>query len=253
MGIKVKNVEILKNVDKLVTMYKSGLLGGEVMPEDSNPHLGRDTIENYNYYTLPMALNYQRNSYKLWESANQTWNNKETNFVFDTKQVSKATFEQVQKALVKYKVALQPNKQTEIWIRLSNTINELFDGDIREVFRINDYDVNKIRYYIQKENKNRFPYLSGNKICNYWLYVLYQYTNIKFRNIEELTVAPDTHVVKARYRLGAITEEELNSNKVQLIVIDRWNEILKETEYNPIDIHTPMWLWSRNGFKELEI
>lgn len=253
MELKLKNSEILKNVDKLVNMYKKGLLGGEVMPEDSNPHLGKDTIENYNYYTLPMALNYQRNSYKLWESANQTWNDKETNFVFDTKQVRKATFEQLQKALVKYKVALQPNKQTEIWIRLSNTINELFDGDIREVFRINDYDVNKIRYYIQKENKNRFPYLSGNKICNYWLYVLYQYTNIKFRNIEELTVAPDTHVVKARYRLGAITEEELNSNKVQLIVIDRWNEILKETEYNPIDIHTPMWLWSRNGFKELEI
>lgn len=245
--------EILKNVDKLVNMYKNGLLGGEVMPEDSNPHLSRDAIENYNYYTLPMALNYQRNSYKLWESANQTWNDKETNFVFDTKLVGKATFEQLQKALVKYRVALQPNKQTEIWMRLSNTINELFDGDIRKIFKINDYDVNKIRYYIQKENKNRFAYLSGNKICNYWLYVLYQYTNIKFRNIEELTVALDTHVVKASYRLGAITEEELNSNKVQLIVIERWNEILKETEYNPIDIHTPMWLWSRNGFKELEM
>lgn len=26
--------EILKNVDKLVNMYKKGLLGGEVMPED---------------------------------------------------------------------------------------------------------------------------------------------------------------------------------------------------------------------------
>lgn len=51
--------EILKNVDKLVNMYKKGLLGGEVMPEDSNPHLSKETIENYNYYTLPMALNYQ--------------------------------------------------------------------------------------------------------------------------------------------------------------------------------------------------
>lgn len=244
--------EILKNVDKLVNMYKKGLLGGEVMPEDSNPHLSRETIENYNYYTLPMALNYQRNSYKLWESANQTWNDEETNFIFDTKQVSRSSFEQVQKALVKYKVALQQNKQTEIWIRLSNTINELFDGDIRKLFKINDYNVNKIRNYIQKENKTKFPYLSGNKICNYWLYVLYQYTDIKFKNIEDLTVAPDTHVVKASYRLGIITEQELNSINVQLIVIERWNEILKGTKYHPIDIHTPMWLWSRNGFKELE-
>lgn len=248
----MKNNEILKNVDKLVNMHKKGLLGGEVMPEDSNPHLSKETIENYNYYTLPMALNYQRNSYKLWESANQTWNDEETNFIFDTKQVSQYSFEQVQKALVKYKVALQQNKQTEIWIKLSNTINELFDGDIRNLFKINDYDVNKIRHYIQKENKVKFPYLSGNKICNYWLYVLYQYTDIKFKNIEELTVAPDTHVVKASYKLGIITEQELNSSNVQLIVIERWNEILKGTKYNPIDIHTPMWLWSRNGFKELE-
>lgn len=248
----MRNNEILKNVDKLVNMYKKGLLGGEVMPEDSNPHLSKETIENYNYYTLPMALNYQRNSYKLWESANQTWNDEETNFIFDTKQVSQASFEQVQRALVKYKVALQQNKQTEIWIKLSNTINELFDGDIRNLFKINDYDVNKIRHYIQKENKVKFPYLSGNKICNYWLYVLYQYTDIRFKNIEELTVAPDTHVVKASYRLGIITEQELNSSNVQLIVIERWNEILKGTKYNPIDIHTPMWLWSRNGFKELE-
>lgn len=244
--------EILNNIEKLVNMYKKGLLGGEVMPEDSNPHLSRETIENYNYYTLPMALNYQRNSYKLWESANQTWNDEETNFIFDTKQVSRSSFEQVQKALVKYRVALQQNKQTEIWIKLSNTINELFDGDIRKLFKINGYDINKIRNYIQKENKIKFPYLSGNKICNYWLYVLYQYTDIKLKNIEELTVAPDTHVVKASYRLGIITEQELNSSNVQLIVIERWNEILKGTKYHPIDIHTPMWLWSRNGFKELE-
>ena len=130
----MQNNEILKNVDKLVEMYKKGLLGGEVMPEDSNPHLNRESIENYNYYTLPMALNYQRNSYKLWESTNKTWNDKETNFVFNTKQVSEYSFKQVQEALVKYKVALQQNKQTEIWIKLSNTINELFDGDIRKLF-----------------------------------------------------------------------------------------------------------------------
>ncbi len=251
MKIEEKRKEILENVGKLIEMYEKGLLGGEVMPEDSNPHLIKDSVENYNYFTLPMALNYQRNSYKLWESADRTWNDKETNFVFDTKKVSKSSFEHVQKALVKYKVALQQNKQTEIWIKLCNTFNELFDGDIRKLFKLNDYDVNKIRNYIQKENKSKFPYLSGNKICNYWLYVLYQYTDIKYKNIEDLTVAPDTHVVKATYRLGLITEEELKLSNVQLIVIDRWNEILKGTKYNPIDIHTPMWLWSRNGFRNL--
>ena len=243
---------ILEKVNKLVNMHQNGLLGGEVMPEDTNPHFSKESKENYNYFTLPMALNYQRNSYKLWESANKTWEDEDTKFIFDTEKVGASSFEQIQKALTKYKIALQQNKQTEIWIKLCDTINEIFSGDIRNLFKINDYDIEKIKNYIQKENKSKFPYLSGNKICNYWLYVLYQYTDIKFKNIEKLTVAPDTHVVKASYRLGVITEKELNSSNVQLIVIDRWNEILKNTKYNPIDIHTPMWLWSRNGFIDLK-
>ena len=221
--------DILEKVDKLVCMYKKGLLGGEIMPEDENPNLDRNSLENYNYFTLPMALNYQRNSYKLWEGANKTWKDEETRFVFNTRKVENSDFEKVKEALVKYRVALQPNKQVEIWVKLCKTFNELFDGDIRKIFEINNNDVEKIRKYIQQDNKAKFPYLSGNKICNYWLYVLYQYTDIRFNNIEKLTVAPDTHVVKASYKLGLINEEELNLNNVQLIVIDRWNEILKDT------------------------
>ena len=221
--------DILEKVDKLVCMYKKGLLGGEIMPEDEKPNLDRNSLENYNYFTLPMALNYQRNSYKLWEGANKTWKDEETRFVFNTRKVENSDFEKVKEALVKYRVALQPNKQVEIWVKLCKTFNELFDGDIRKIFEINNNNVEKIRKYIQQDNKAKFPYLSGNKICNYWLYVLYQYTDIRFNNIEKLTVAPDTHVVKASYKLGLINEEELNSNNVQLIVIDRWNEILKDT------------------------
>lgn len=221
--------DILEKVDKLVCMYKKGLLGGEIMPEDENPNLDRNSLENYNYFTLPMALNYQRNSYKLWEGANKTWKDEETRFVFNTRKVENSDFEKVKEALVKYRVALQPNKQVEIWVKLCKTFNELFNGDIRKIFEINNNNVEKIRKYIQQDNKAKFPYLSGNKICNYWLYVLYQYTDIRFNNIEKLTVAPDTHVVKASYKLGLINEEELNSNNVQLIVIDRWNEILKDT------------------------
>lgn len=244
--------EILYNIDILYTMYKKGDLGGEIMPEDVNPNLDKTSSENYLYFTLPMALNYQRNSYTLWENANKTYLDSETNFVFNPKKVVDSSFEDVQKALVKYRVALQQNKQTEIWIKLCNTIVDLFDGDIRNLFKEFNNNVEDIRNYIQKINKIRFPYLSGTKICNYWLYVIYQYTGIVYKDIESLTVAPDTHVVKATHRLGLITNEELNKSDVQIIVIDRWNEILKDSKYNPIDIHTPLWLWSRNGFKELE-
>ena len=36
-----------------------------------------------------------------------------------------------------------------------------------------------MKEYIQ-EYKKDFPYIGGNKILNYWLYVLEQYTDIEF-------------------------------------------------------------------------
>lgn len=243
--------EILKKVDLLYMMWKNGELGGEVMPEDENPHLDSSSKENYLYFTLPMALNYQRNSYTLWENANKTFQDEETRFVFDPKKCLERTFEEVQFALTKYKVALQKQKQTEIWLSLCKTFVELYDGDIRDLFHNLDNDADKIRTFIQQDNKKKFPYLSGSKICNYWLYVIWQYTDRTYKNFEHLTVAPDTHVIQATQRLGLITDDEVKRSDVQLIVISRWNELFQDTIYKPIDIHTPLWLWSRNGFQNL--
>lgn len=246
----MRKQDILESVKRLYKMWKNGELGGDFMPEDSNPHLEKSSKENYHYFTLPMALNYQRNSYKLWESALLTYNDNETRFVFDIDEVLNHSEEEVRIALTKYKVALQQNKQTEIWIKLCKTIKEKFNGDIRNLLRVCEYDVNKIRNYIQVEHKKNFPYLSGNKLCNYWMFVLYQYTDIKFKNLQDLTVAPDTHVIKATRKLNLITEEELNKTDVQMIVIKRWNDLLDGTEFKPIDIHTPLWLWGRKGLTE---
>lgn len=172
--------------------------------------------------------------------------------MFDPKLCIKKSFEEVQWALTKYKVALQRQKQTEIWLKLCRTFMQEFDGDIRKLFDEQNNDVDKIRNFVQVERKKDFPYLSGRKICNYWLYVIYQYTDREYCNIENLTVAPDTHVCKATCRLGIITEEQYNSNNVQSIVIESWNNLLKNTIYRPIDVHTPLWLWSRNGFKDIQ-
>lgn len=243
---------ILDKVEKLIKMHSDGELGGEVMPEDANPGFEKGSLENYLYFTLPMALNYQRNSYTLWESALKTYHDEETRFVFTPKLCLEKSFEEVQYALTKYKVALQRQKQTEIWIKLCETVVKSYNGDIRKLFDENDDDVDKIRNYVQVAHKKEFPYLSGTKICNYWLYVIYQYTDRKYCNIEKLTVAPDTHVCKATHKLGLITDEEFDSSNVQSSVIRAWEELLQNTEYKPIDVHTPLWLWSRNGFVEIK-
>ena len=134
---------------------------------------------------------------------------------------------------------------------MCDTIENKLDGDIRNLFLMNDFSVKKVKEYIQK-NKKDFPYLGGNKICNYWLYVLEQYTDIEFIDRENITVAPDTHVIQASQKLGIISEEEAKLSNVQKLLAERWADLLQGTDLKPIGVHTPMWLWSRGKF-EVEI
>lgn len=245
--IEMKRTEILEKVMKLKELHKNGSLGGEIMPEDSNPGLESDSKPNFIYFTLPMALNYQRNSYKLWESALNTYNDNETSDVFSISEAAKMDETLLREKLVKYKVALQPNKQPVIWKTLCSTFDNYFSGDIRVFFEKCDKRVELIKSYMHT-NKKKFPYLSGAKILNYWLYVMEQYTSIKFKDRINITVAPDTHVIQASLKLGIINELETTNPKVQDLVSMRWEELLKEANMCPIDIHTPLWLWSRSGF-----
>lgn len=237
---------ILRRVENLLAAYNNGVLGGDKMPEHENPGLDSASKENYLYFTLPMALNYQRNSYVLWECAKRMYNDFPN--VYDCKSVVDMPDDSLREILMKYKVGLQPNKQPEIWKTLCGTFLQEFEGDVRVFFKKMNYEVYQIKSYIQ-QNKKKFPYLGGNKINSYWLYVMEQYTDAVFKDRENITVAPDTHVIQASVRLGVITKEQAALSNVQEIVAVRWNELLRETKYVPIDIHTPMWLWSRGKFK----
>lgn len=239
---------MIDKVYKLKELYDKGLLGGELLPEDNNPNLDKSSLENIIYFTLPMALNYQRNSYTLWESVLKTWNDDSTNFIFNIDEVLNRSFEEVQSALIKYRVALQKDKQTNIWIRLCKTFKEYFNGDINKLFIECNYDVEKIRHFIQVEHKKDFPYLSGLKLCDYWMYIMYIYCDIKFINVDKIRVATDSHVCRSTYKLGLITLDEYNSNNVQEIVINRWTDLLKNENIKMIDISNALWLWSRGNF-----
>lgn len=239
--------EIQSKELKLIEYYQLGKLGGEFMPEDKNPNYAKGSKENYLYFTLPMALNYQRNAYKLWESAYESAIDSETQEIYVPKKVLLMNEAVLRGKLTKHKVALQMNKQPVIWRTLCDTFETSFDGDIRQFFAHNNNSVLQVKAYMLG-NKKSFPYLSGNKIMNYWLHVMTQYTDLILIDREHISVAPDTNVIQASLKLGVISEEEFKSNNVQLITANRWEKLLVGTEYVPIDIHTPLWLWTRSKF-----
>lgn len=104
---------------------------------------------------------------------------------------------------------------------------------------------------MQKAANKKFPYLSGNMLCNYWLYALSNYIAIPLKNTNNIYITADKHLIKARYKLGIITKERMESSKVQTYVINAWTKELQSTEYVPTDLQNPLWLWSTKDFKTM--
>lgn len=239
--------EVIKKCRLIFKLYKSGELGQTVMPEDASPAFS--DVENemrLAYFTLPMTLNYQRDSYKLWEAALKTYNDPETRFVFDIGKVTSADEQKVRIALLKYKVALQPNKHVTTWRTISKTVFENF-GTFENLIKQSDNDFAKLKKIITNDYKKSFPYLSGPKIFNYWSFIITTYGKTKLSNRDMIEIAPDTHITQCSVKLGVITEQEAETLSKDEISA-RWRELLADSGIDPIDMHSPLWFWSRNGF-----
>lgn len=231
----------------LLEAYKSGKLGQTRMPEDSNP--GFDSHEGelkIAYFTLPMALNYQRDSYKLWEAALNTYNDPETKFVFNIEKVCKVSENELRVALTKYKLALQPNKHIRTWKTLARTIYDNW-STLSNLFKNVDNDFLKLRQLVELDYKKGFPYLSGPKIFNYWSFIVGTYGGVKLNNRDFIEIAPDTHITQCSVKLRVITKKE-SENLTKDDISLRWRKLLAGSGISPIDMHPPLWFWSRNGF-----
>lgn len=217
------------------------------MPEDANPGFTEKEKEaRLAYFTLPMALNYQRDSYKLWEAALKTYNDPQTKFVFDVEALSKKSEEQVRSALMKYKVALQPNKHVNTWRTIAQTIYKNW-GSFEAFLVSTRSDLLNLKEAVQVSHKKGFPYLSGPKIFNYWSFIMSTYGGVTLKNRKHIEIAPDTHITQCSVRLGVISPDEaLSLTKDE--ISKRWRDLLGETDIDPIDMHPPLWFWSRNGF-----
>lgn len=234
--------EILQKVFSLHSFYKNGMIK-TLARHEVNPGFDKSSRENFLYFTLPPCINFQRSSPAMWQAALKTWEDPKTNYLFYPEKVSKTPIRKVQRDLLKHKLGLQKNKHTEIWSKISKTLNEHFRNDPRAVLEAGNFDARKILTLVQKDQKKLFPYLSGPKMANYWLYILSCYTDMKLSNMSYISIIPDTHVIQCSIKLGIVNEKVSPEN-----VAEAWRVLLDGTRLSPIDMHPVLWNWSRNDF-----
>lgn len=237
---------IINSCLALRTAYEFGLLGNQTMPEDTQPAF-KSQEAKLCYFTLPMSLNYQRSSYGLWDSAKASYEDIQTKLIFDPKAVNAISEDELRPLLLKYRIGLQPNKHTHTWHKIASSIYQNW-GSIEGLVKECEHDFLALQQIVQKDYKKSFPYLSGPKIFHYWSYILGEYCDIALKNREFIEIAPDTHVIKSSILLGVISESEAKIlSKDQISA--KWRRALKDSSLAPIDMHSPLWFWSKNNFQ----
>jgi hypothetical protein len=233
----------LERVTKLLHLFENGAIP-TLAQHEVHPKLDPGSRENYLYFTLPPCLNFQRNSPAMWKSALATWEDPETHYLFFPEKTALTPFEKIQQDLGKHKLGLQPNKHTEIWTKISTTLYAQYNSDPRKLIEEADHDAGKLIHILQVAKRKEFPFLCGPKLSNYWPFILSQYTNVQFKNMHEISIIPDTHVIQSSIHLGLV-DTSANSLKVEQV----WKELLKDSGISPVTMHPVLWNWSRNNFQ----
>src|SRR5689334_9311015 len=125
-----RDKELIKKIIKLKEAFDAGLIP-RLHQHEVHPDLPKGDRLNYLYFTLPVSINFQRNSPAMWASAFKTFEDPETNYLFYPERVVLESREKIQKDLVKHKLALQKNKHTDIWIAISDTLNKFYKNNPR--------------------------------------------------------------------------------------------------------------------------
>ena len=233
----------LEKIKKLLKAYKGGLIP-TLAEHEVHPEQPLSSRERYLYFTLPPCLNFQRSSPAMWRAALASWDDEATRYLFFPEKVIAVSRDKVQEDLTRYGLALQKNRHTDIWLAISKTLARDYESDPRMLLNSNNCDTIRILDTLQNLKKKDFPYLSGPKMANYWLYILSRYTDVVFKNREYISIIPDTHVMQCTQHLGLI-EGISTPEKVALI----WRELLAGSEITPVEMHPVLWNWSRNDFK----
>jgi hypothetical protein len=233
----------LHKIKELYKLDKKGMIP-RLEKHEVHPDLSLSSRENYLYFFLSCSLNFQRNSVALWQSAFDTWNDKETNYVFFPEKVVTIPYKKFQKDMIKHKLALQKNKHPLIWFTLSKTLFDYYKSDPRELMKENNYSVENIVHVLQVKKKKLFPYMGGLKLSNYVLAILSWFTDLKLEDMHNLSIIPDTRVAQATVKLGI-----LEGNPKPQQIVDAWRPLLKEMDIPPHEMHSILWHWSRNNFK----
>jgi len=240
----------------------SGIFGRVEMPEDILPKgMTRGSLEHLLFITLTVAIDYQRDANILWEVSRQTWEDPETQYLFDPEAIHQTHYKKVTKDLQKYKVSKKQKKDTNIWRTVGITFFKKWNSDPTRFLESCGWESLEILRRLKTDTHifygktvSDYPYLRGDKIGPLWLKMLRDNACItKLKNLEHVPIPVDIHIARATLATG-IVRGEFNGNLNDLFehVRNAWFESVKDLKVKgqqmmALDVDEPLWHLSKYG------
>ncbi len=230
-----------------------GIFNEKELPDDRvKKYIPENMDKSLAVLSLVTSLDYMRNAAKLWDSVIKTLKDKENSWVFSPCEVKKRGKERLKDALLKHKIAMRKDKDTDIWWHISETVADDYNGSFLSLFNSFNFEMDKAYDTLDdKKWHEKLPNLSGRKIFPHWIRIVKEkIKGMPFKHLEKLPIPVDVHVARATFATGCITgkyKAKSITATVRNLIIKLWDEALKEENILPIEMFRPLWLLSKHG------
>ncbi|MDD3626494.1 MAG: hypothetical protein PHV06_04175 [bacterium] len=266
-----RGVEVLRRLVK--SLNEQNLFEFQNLPEDIVPEgLTKGENDHLIYLSLVSAIAYLRKEERLWASARETFEDKDTKYVFDTKEVVKHEPEKIEEDLRSFglfinKLVLKHwsigklksvdrrslrENDLEIWLNMANALND-FDGNIQKLFENYKYDgLEVLKAFTRAPYASAFPEYHKQRKVEIWLARMRRNALFEINNLENIPMPVGAHIIRTTFLTGAITGK-LNSIHVDLdnLISDYWNDVglacKEELNITPIEFQVYLWILSKYG------
>jgi len=220
----------------------------KIMPEYQLPrNINEGSRELALYYTYIIALDYMTDADKLWQQARGTYEQHPEMFtpekILEIDEKELAVF--LKNLGARYYI-----KAARAWKEISTILLRDYGGDPRNI-TIEPLTIKEIK----EKHLEKFPYLRGDKLSNFYLRVMGEKKLLKIMDFNDLDVAVDIHVARFTIYTGVlkpktpVTEVVLN-NQLKELVKEAWRRGAKKISMAPWMLDEAIWYIGKNLCRE---
>ncbi len=238
------------------TVYSSyhsqeGLVGwkglqGEVLPAG----LEKGTDVHLLFLTMTLlTLDCRRDSWEQWMASKKTFEDPETNYIFNPRQLMDKNIKVVSKHLEKHDFSRRSLRDAKYLKQIAISCHRFFDSCLHSLLDECDYHGQKILNLLRSNRYRRgFPSLKSRKLAPLWLLTLYQQGGVPIEGLEEFPLGVDINIVRATLNSGAVSGSfEGKLHELKELVGELWSNVCNNSDYILLQLNEPLWHLGRYG------